>query len=224
MASNNAVEALYGDIEAAVRAADEADKAGDASRAVKHAKVYDALTLALTLARTAELSEDGNAQLEALYARHGIKKARKDANPFTRLVKLCFPNRRSVDYNRYAGALAFAEGLELGEETFRAELDEDGGLTRMADAAKYAIGCATPDSARQKLEEARVKAFNNALADFEKIAPLVNVPWERKDGPFLVVGLPLDNENSMDLHILEGDHMEYLMRVCRKLAKQKGRT
>ncbi len=56
------------------------------------------------------------AALEAAFKEHAIR-ARVGSNPFTRLVKLCFPGRRPADYNRYAGVLRLAEheGWDTGE-------------------------------------------------------------------------------------------------------------
>jgi hypothetical protein len=77
-------------------------------RAAQREGLRKALGKAYHVHRKSESDANWGAALEAAYKEHEVR-ARAGSNPFTRLVKLCFPGRRSADYHRYAGVLRLAE-------------------------------------------------------------------------------------------------------------------
>ena len=78
------------------------------NRAAQRKGLREALGKAFQAHLKSEADEDWGAALEAAYEERGVR-ARPGSNPFTRLVKLCFPGRRPADYHRYAGVLRLAE-------------------------------------------------------------------------------------------------------------------
>ena len=77
-------------------------------RAAQREGLRKALGKAYHVHRKSESDANWGAALEAAYEEHEVR-ARAGSNPFTRLVKLCFPGRRPADYHRYAGVLRLAE-------------------------------------------------------------------------------------------------------------------
>lgn len=143
-------------------------KEGKEASAASRAKTYDALALALQLHQIAQDSETAQAQLEKLYREREIKEPRKDANPFTRLAKLCFPGRTSVDYSRYAWALTSAEDQGHDPERFRDELNQCG-LVYVAQIAKEVHQGESLDAAAQRVldEGLAILRLRNSLASIE---------------------------------------------------------
>ena len=77
-------------------------------RAAQREGLRKALGKAYHVHRQSKSDADWRAALEAAYEEREVR-ARSNSNPFTRLVKLCFPGRRAADYHRYAGVLRLAE-------------------------------------------------------------------------------------------------------------------
>src|SRR3954451_10298609 len=66
----------------------------------QHEALWKAIAAAYRIWREARRDEAWRAALDTTYARHGVKEPRRDSNPFTRVVKLCFPERKASDYSR----------------------------------------------------------------------------------------------------------------------------
>lgn len=187
MPDDTPVQSLLDQIADVVRQADDSAKMAkerkDAS-AASRSKTYDALAMALQLHQMAQDSPDTRTQLEGLYRDRGIKEPRKDANPLTRLAKLCFPNRTAVDYSRYAWALTSAELQDQSPERFRSELDQCG-LVYVAQIAKEIVeGESHARAMERSLEEGlAVLRHRNSLASIEwpsseEVVELVGVRGE----------------------------------------------
>lgn len=145
---NDVFSSIMDEIDEALAEADDATAKAkavmaDASAAstVARAKTYDALVSAYKLHRLTQSSEDAAERLDALFRERKIK-FRKDANRFTRLVRLCFPKRTATDYTRYAWAITFADDWDKSPDAFREELEQDG-LTYIAKQTKAVYDCGT---------------------------------------------------------------------------------
>ena len=88
----------------------------------RHEALWEAIATAYRVWRKARRDEAWRAALDAAYARHKVKEPRRDSNPFTRVVKLCFPGRKASDYSRYAGVLRHAEHEGWSPTRLEAEL------------------------------------------------------------------------------------------------------
>ena len=95
--------------------------------------LWDSLALALGIHRLVETNKKCQAEFEEMCKERDIR-SRKDAHPFIRLAKLCFPGRTSRDYHRYAGALGHADSKGWDAETFVEHLADrgSGGMSAMA--------------------------------------------------------------------------------------------
>lgn len=173
---------------------------------------YQALGLALTLHFTAEESPQAAAQLEALFEKRKIK-ARAGANPMIRLVKLAFPGRTAVEYNRYAGALAVAVGMGFDEEQFIKELVFEG-VIRMSNRARAVFKGETLEAAKQRIEA-------DGLAILDKRKPLAIASWPQDEEVVLLIGVRAD-DGTLRIHYdpALANPEEALKRV-RKLTRHK---
>lgn len=88
-------------------------QSGGGSARGRRAGVYDALGVACEIDCLADESEKYRQALQWLYRQQGIT-ARKDADPYTQLAKLCFRKLTSTTYNRYAKVLSAAADKGYG--------------------------------------------------------------------------------------------------------------
>jgi hypothetical protein len=121
-----------------------ARKAAEASTKQGHARVHETLGLALRMHWIAQRSPQEQAAFEQLLRDQNIS-ARSDANKYTALAKLCFPDRGSTDYNRYARTLEIAVAKPWSSHQFVYQLNTNGGMD----------GLLGPDA---RLHGAKVKA------------------------------------------------------------------
>ena len=75
----------------------------------------------------AQHSPQEQAAFEQLLRDQNIS-ARSDANKYTPLAKLCFPDRGPTDYNRYARALEIAVTKRWSSRQFVYQLNTNGGM------------------------------------------------------------------------------------------------
>ena len=211
--TNDPVLNLFDEITAAVREVDEATQAGESAKQTGHAKTYHALTLALRLHRVANTAPEAKAQLDQLYAERRIKPPRKDANPFTRLAKLCFPDRTAGDYSRYASVLLYAQQCEMDEDALEAELG-DCGLTLLAQIAKTV-------QQGESRSESEIREKNEGLHILEKWGELatIDLPLNAEVGTALLVRR-IDGGVDVHYHPALDDADEAWKRV-RKIARRK---
>ena len=101
-------EAAVADLKRRLEEISELSGRPASDRAAQRKGLREALGKAFQAHLKSEADEDWGAALEAAYEERGVR-ARPGSNPFTRLVKLCFPGRRPADYHRYAGVLRLAE-------------------------------------------------------------------------------------------------------------------
>jgi hypothetical protein len=92
-------------------------------RAAQREGLRQALRKAYHVHRKSEADAGWRAALEAAFKERGVR-ARAGSNPFTRLVKLCFPGRRPADYHRYAAVLRLAEHEGWGTKELEGALAE----------------------------------------------------------------------------------------------------
>jgi hypothetical protein len=104
-----------------------ARKAAEASTKQGHARVHETLGLALRMHWVAQRSPEEQAAFEQLLRDQNIS-ARSDANKYTALAKLCFPDRGPTDYNRYARALEIAVAKRWSSRQFVYQLNTNGGM------------------------------------------------------------------------------------------------
>jgi hypothetical protein len=104
-----------------------ARKAAEASTKQGHARVHETLGLALRMHWIAQRSPQEQAAFEQLLRDQNIS-ARSDANKYTALAKLCFPDRGSTDYHRYARVLEIAVAKRWSSRQFVYQLNTNGGM------------------------------------------------------------------------------------------------
>jgi hypothetical protein len=107
-----------------------ARKAAEASTKQGHARVHETLGLALRMHWIAQRSPEEQAAFEQLLRDQNIS-ARSDANKYTPLAKLCFPDRGSTDYHRYARVLEIAVTKRWSSRQFVYQLNTNGGMDRL---------------------------------------------------------------------------------------------
>ena len=135
-------------------------------RAAQRKGLRKALRKAYHVHRKSEADAGWRAALEAAFKEHAIR-ARAGSNPFTCLVKLCFPGRRPADYHRYAGVLRLAEHEGWGTgELERALAATPNALAKLSRRASR-LGSPTP--ARHSLYERGRRLLEEAepLGEFE---------------------------------------------------------
>ena len=122
-------------------------KAAEASTKQGHARVHETLGLALRMHWVAQRSPEEQAAFEQLLRDQNIS-ARSDANKYTALAKLGFPDRGPTDYHRYARALEIAVTKRWSSRQFVYQLNTNGGMD----------GLLGPDARKVKAARRRLKA------------------------------------------------------------------
>jgi hypothetical protein len=107
-----------------------ARKAAEASTKQGHARIYEAFGLALRMHWIAQRSPEEQAAFEQLLRDQNIS-ARSDANKYTALAKLGFPDRGPTDYHRYARALEIAVTKRWSSRQFVYQLNTNGGMDEL---------------------------------------------------------------------------------------------
>jgi hypothetical protein len=160
-----------------------ARKAAEASTKQGHARVHETLGLALRMHWVAQRSPEEQAAFEQLLRDQNIS-ARSDANKYTALAKLCFPDRGPTDYNRYARALEIAVAKRWSSRQFVYQLNTNGGMDRLL----------SPDA---RLHGAKVKAARRRQEVCRRTVHIVRLR-QKKPSAYLEVKeneLPSDEDS-----------------------------
>lgn len=110
-------------------------KAAGAGKAHDEA-LYQTLVIAYRIIKAARKTREYKTELNRLYIDSSVDNPRTGSHKFTRLLRLCLPNRNSKQYNHYANALYCADKSDWDSGRFQKELRQPGGMSHLADIGR----------------------------------------------------------------------------------------